>query len=498
MVSARRYRPSIFENVIGQNHITDTLVNAIKTNHLAQAFLFCGPRGVGKTTCARILAQTVNCDKTHNGNPCHQCESCLSFKKGRSLNIIELDAASNNSVEDIRNLIEQVRYAPQGMKEHQTKKIYIIDEVHMLSNAAFNAFLKTLEEPPKYVIFILATTEKHKVLPTILSRCQVFYFKNIHNRDIVKQLDIISKQENIETEEAALHLIAQKANGGMRDALSIFDMMVTHAHGHKITYQIVMKNLHVLDHDYYFNIADVLYQSNFANALLLLDEIITKGFDIHQFLLGLSEHLRNLLVCKTTQTHILLDTSELIQNRYIDQGTELSKSFLVTAIAILNEALIHFKTIHNQRLHTEINLIKIAHINHVLNLEIKKESLNLPSSPSKISPSRPSIQHAKLIDPLEKLKILKADIKDSLISSILNLPSKLEGKTLTFELISATQKDIFLKVKPQIETHLGLDININYLIKSTPTDRQQDDIQRLKTKSEAFAILYDGLDLLPL
>lgn len=373
IVSARKYRPNTFKDVIGQNHITETLANAIKADHLAQAFLFCGPRGVGKTTCARILAQTVNCDQSSTGNPCHKCESCLSFKKSRSLNIIELDAASNNSVEDIRNLIEQVRYAPQGAKTNRTKKIYIIDEVHMLSNAAFNAFLKTLEEPPEYVIFILATTEKHKILPTILSRCQVFYFKNIQNQDIVKQLNIVANEEQIETEEAALHLIAQKANGGMRDALSLFDMIVTHAHGSKITYHIVAENLHILDHDYYFNMTDVLYQSSFPNALLLLDEIINNGFDMHQFLLGLAEHLRNLLVSKTTNTHILLDTSELIQNRYIDQANELSNSFLVTAIAILNETLLHFKTSHNQRLHTEINLIKIAHIKHVLNLEVKKK-----------------------------------------------------------------------------------------------------------------------------
>ncbi len=378
VVSARKYRPSHFGDVVGQEHITKTLVNAIKNNHLAQAFLFCGPRGVGKTTCARILAQTVNCHKRlENGSACDTCEACLGFKKNRSLNIIELDAASNNSVEDIRHLIEQVRYAPQTAQGFKAKKIYIIDEVHMLSNAAFNAFLKTLEEPPEYVIFILATTEKHKILPTILSRCQVFYFKTIQNQNIVNQLTKIATEEKIETEESALHLIAQKAEGGMRDALSLFDMMVTLTINEKLDYKKVSKNLHILDYDYYFNISDALNQSSLSTILLILDEVIKNGFDILQFLLGLVEHFRNLLVCKSPHTYTLLDSSVSIQERYRQQCESLSSSFLMNAINILNETLIHYKESKNPRLHAEINLLKIGHINQVLNLkssDLKKKT----------------------------------------------------------------------------------------------------------------------------
>ena len=281
VVSARKYRPITFDSVVGQSHITTTLKNAIRTNHLAQAFLFCGPRGVGKTTCARILAKTINCQNLGDQvEACGECESCVSFQNNASFNIHELDAASNNSVEDIRNLIDQVRYPPQSGKY----KIYIIDEVHMLSQAAFNAFLKTLEEPPSYAIFILATTEKHKILPTILSRCQIFDFNRIQPNDIAEHLANISQKEGIDSEKEALELIGQKADGGLRDALSMFDLNVTFSTDHKLTYEAVLKNLHILDYDYYFKITDALTAGSISDSLIILDEILRKGFDGHLFL----------------------------------------------------------------------------------------------------------------------------------------------------------------------------------------------------------------------
>jgi len=297
IVSARKYRPQTFDTVVGQAHISSTLKNAIRSNHVAQAYLFCGPRGVGKTTCARILAKTINCtSKTKNIEACDECESCKSFNSGHSLNIYELDAASNNSVDDIRNLINQVSFAPQI----GTHKVYIIDEVHMLSQAAFNAFLKTLEEPPKHAIFILATTEKHKIIPTILSRCQIFDFKRIKIEDTVGHLASIAKKEKVKTEEDALHVIAQKSDGAMRDALSIFDQMVSLS-GDNITYKTVIDNLSILDYDYYFKVTDALLDKNTSSSLLIFNEILNKGFDGHNFLNGLAEHIRNLLVCPRTR-----------------------------------------------------------------------------------------------------------------------------------------------------------------------------------------------------
>jgi len=291
IVSARRYRPQTFDTVVGQTHITSTLKNAIKSSHVAQAYLFCGPRGVGKTTCARILAKTINCfNHTKNIEACGECESCKSFDSGHSLNTYELDAASNNSVEDIRNLINQVSFAPQ-IGSH---KVYIIDEVHMLSQAAFNAFLKTLEEPPRHAIFILATTEKHKIIPTILSRCQIFDFNRIKIEDIVRHLGNISKKEKINSEDDALHIIAQKVDGSMRDALSIFDQMVVLAED-SITYKMVIDNLSILDYDYYFKVTDALLEKNNSSSLIIFNEILNKGFDGHHFINGLAEHLRNFL-----------------------------------------------------------------------------------------------------------------------------------------------------------------------------------------------------------
>jgi DNA polymerase-3 subunit gamma/tau len=364
IVSARKYRPATFDTVVGQSHITNTLKNAIKNNHLAQAFLFCGPRGVGKTTCARILAKTINCtNPTESMEACDQCESCVSFRNGTSLNIHELDAASNNSVDDIRNLVEQVRFAPPSGKY----KIYIIDEVHMLSPSAFNAFLKTLEEPPAYAIFILATTEKHKIIPTILSRCQIFDFNRIQVEDIAEHLAYISKNENIIAEPEALHIIAQKADGALRDALSIYDQNVSFA-GQQLTYQSVIDNLNILDYDYYFKITDAILNESIKDVLLIFDEILRKGFDGNNCIVGLSEHLRNLLVCKDAATVKLLKVSNQIKDRYLEQSQKISSSVLLTALQIANQCDIHYKTSKNQRLHVELAFIKMCHIPSAISL----------------------------------------------------------------------------------------------------------------------------------
>jgi DNA polymerase-3 subunit gamma/tau len=364
IVSARKYRPATFDTVVGQSHITNTLKNAIKNNHLAQAFLFCGPRGVGKTTCARILAKTINCtNPTETMETCDQCDSCVSFRNGTSLNIHELDAASNNSVDDMRNLVEQVRFAPPSGKY----KIYIIDEVHMLTTSAFNAFLKTLEEPPSYAIFILATTEKHKIIPTILSRCQIFDFNRIQVEDIADHLAYISKNENIEADPEALHIIAQKADGALRDALSIYDQNVSFA-GQHLTYQAVIDNLNILDYDYYFKITDSIINESVKDVLLIFDEILRKGFDGNNCIVGLSEHLRNLLVCKDAATVKLLKVSNQVKDRYLEQSKNISSSVLLTALQIANQCDIHYKTSKNQRLHVELAFIKMCHIPSAISL----------------------------------------------------------------------------------------------------------------------------------
>ncbi|MBC6988126.1 DNA polymerase III subunit gamma/tau [Hymenobacter sp. BT491] len=359
VVSARKYRPATFRSVVGQQHVTTTLQNAILSNHLAQAFLFCGPRGVGKTTCARILAKTINCQNlTPEAEACDTCESCRAFNQNASFNVHELDAASNNSVEDIRSLVEQVRYAPQTGRY----KIYIIDEVHMLSNAAFNAFLKTLEEPPSYAIFILATTERHKIIPTILSRCQIFDFNRIRVEDIRKHLRYVATQEQVEAEDDALHLVAQKADGGLRDALSMFDQMVTFA-GHHLTYKDVVQNLHVLDYEYYFRLVDALLTENLSAALMLLDEVMQNGFDLHNFVVGAAEHLRGLLVCKDQVTVQLLEVSEGIKARYVQQAQAAPLSFLLSSLNLVSQCDREFKQAKNQRLHVELTLMKLAYLN---------------------------------------------------------------------------------------------------------------------------------------
>jgi DNA polymerase-3 subunit gamma/tau len=370
VVSARKYRPATFDTVVGQEHITTTLKNAIKTNHLASAFLFCGPRGVGKTTCARILAKTINCQNlTAEGEACDACDSCVSFNQNASFNIHELDAASNNSVEDIRNLIDQVRYPPQSGKY----KIYIIDEVHMLSSAAFNAFLKTLEEPPSYAIFILATTEKHKILPTILSRCQIFDFNRIQPQHIANHLAGIAQKEGITAETEALDLIAQKADGGLRDALSMFDLNVTFAADRIIRYKEVLENLHILDYDYYFKLTDLLLAGNLPQSLLTVDEILRKGFDGHQFVVGLCRHFRDLMVCKDAATVQLLQVTENVRRQYLDQSVRAPMSFLLSALSLGGQCDMNYKQAKDQRLHTELWLMKLANLRNLLNWEAMPE-----------------------------------------------------------------------------------------------------------------------------
>ena len=358
VVSARKYRPSSWHDVIGQDQVVVTLKNAIKNNHLAQSFLFCGPRGVGKTTCARILAKTINCENIQeNGEACNTCESCSSFNENASFNIHEIDAASNNSVEDIRSLVDQVRYAPASGKF----KIYIIDEVHMLSASAFNAFLKTLEEPPLYVKFILATTEKHKIIPTILSRCQIFDFNRIRIKDMTQQLEIICKNEGIDCTDEAMHLIAQKADGAMRDALSIFDR-ITSFSGKSITAKDVIENLNILDYEYFFKITDAFVVEDVAAALVLFDEVVNKGFDGDIFINGLAEHFRNILVCKDESTLKLLDTSETVIERYKSQSNLISASFLLSGLNILNSTDVNYRASKNKRLHVELALMKLCYV----------------------------------------------------------------------------------------------------------------------------------------
>lgn len=408
IVSARKYRPQNFNTVVGQAHITTTLKNAIRNNQLAHAFLFCGPRGVGKTTCARILAKTINCENLQpDGEACNTCNSCRSFNDGASLNIHELDAASNNSVDDIRSLVEQVRFAPQAGKY----KVYIVDEVHMLSTSAFNAFLKTLEEPPSYAIFILATTEKHKILPTILSRCQIFDFKRITTNDTVEHIQEIVDKESIQAEKAALQLIAQKSEGCMRDALSILDKIVSFTNG-EVTYQNTLEHLNILDHDYYFRLLDALQQQDLATAMLLYDEINRKGFEGDLVLNGFSEFIRNLMVCKDEKAAVLLDVVEGMQGKYLQTAKSADTAYLVSALNILNEAEINFKMARNKRLHVELTLIKLNFLQQAIELStddngglVKKKRLDgpiairqkpIPALQIKTAATTPSAPEAKL------------------------------------------------------------------------------------------------------
>ena len=439
VVSARKYRPVTFDSVVGQSHITTTLKNAIRTNHLAQAFLFCGPRGVGKTTCARILAKTINCQNLgDDAEACGECESCVSFQNNASFNIHELDAASNNSVEDIRNLIDQVRYPPQTGKY----KIYIIDEVHMLSQAAFNAFLKTLEEPPGYAIFILATTEKHKILPTILSRCQIFDFNRILPKDIAYHLADIAVKEGIETEKEALELIGQKADGGLRDALSMFDLNVTFSTGNKLTYEAVLENLHILDYDYYFKITDALTSGSISKSLILFDEILRKGFDGHLFVVGLLEHFRNLLVCKDPATVILLQVSESAEKKYTEQSRNAEISFLLSALSVTSQCDINYKAAKNQRLHVELCLMKLANLPHVLHLDslaavdetAKKKVESEPSQLTTAEPKSPAYEKSEVLSsvatPVQVAEVVVATNKPSKLRSTTELLTPLQPENV--------------------------------------------------------------------
>jgi len=364
IVSARKYRPQNFSAVVGQSHITTTLKNAIKNNQLAHAFLFCGPRGVGKTTCARILGKTINCEnRTPDGEACNVCSSCISFDNGSSMNIHELDAASNNSVDDIRALVDQVRFAPQAGKY----KVYIVDEVHMLSASAFNAFLKTLEEPPPFAIFILATTEKHKILPTILSRCQIFDFKRITNDDTVHHLMEISEKENIKADKTALHIIAQKSEGCLRDSLSILDKIVSFTNG-EVTYENTLEHLNILDEDYYFRLVEAMQKQNAGDAILIFDEINRKGFEGDLVLNGFAEFLRNLLVSKDAKVAVLLEVSEEFKQKYFETSSKINDAWLISALNILNESEINYRLAKNKRLHVELTFIKLSYLNQALNL----------------------------------------------------------------------------------------------------------------------------------
>ncbi len=420
IVSARKYRPQLFDTVVGQSHITTTLKNAIRHNQLAHAFLFCGPRGVGKTTCARILAKTINCEnKTKEGEACNTCHSCVSFNEGTSLNIHELDAASNNSVDDIRTLVEQVRFAPQA----GNYKVYIIDEVHMLSSSAFNAFLKTLEEPPPYAIFILATTEKHKILPTILSRCQIFDFKRITTNDTVEHLKEICEKEEIKAEKAALQIIAQKSEGCMRDALSIMDKIVSFTNG-ELNYANTLEHLNILDADYYFKLLDCMLQQDLAGALLLYDDINRKGFEGDLVLNGFAEFIRNLLVCKDAKAANLLEVVESFKDKYVETSRDVSIAVLISALNILNEAEINYKAARNKRLHVELVLIKLCYLHQAIELSSEGAGISKKKLLETVKPV--AFRH---IRPLEVVRNPKSEVG-----------SKMSGEKLLIETTEVAEK----------------------------------------------------------
>jgi DNA polymerase-3 subunit gamma/tau len=461
IVSARKYRPASFDMVIGQDSITHTLKSAIKNNHLAQAYLFCGPRGVGKTTCARIFAKTINCANLNdNLEACDECESCLSFNSWRSFNIHELDAASNNKVEDIRSLNDQVRIPPQIGKY----SIYIIDEVHMLSSSAFNAFLKTLEEPPSHAIFILATTEKHKIIPTILSRCQIFDFNRIKIEDIVGRLMYVATNEGITADDEALHIIAQKADGALRDALSIFDQIVSLS-GKKITYKDVIENLNVLDYEYYFKCVDAAITGDVSTVLLTFNEVLEKGFDGHNFISGLNSHLRDLLVSKDEATLRLLEATPAIKKRYMQQTGQCPVDFLFKALEIGNNCDLAYKSSKNPRLHIELSLIRLCQLmSEPEELfekkksdpgQLKKQEEDLPL-PSKSEIIRQEAQ------PAEK-RITNQEYTSGKHDPVIEKPSK------TFSIKDIITEDIKPEVKHEDKTILNdPDVHLNTRAEFTP------------------------------
>jgi DNA polymerase III subunit gamma/tau len=428
IVSARKYRPSTFDAVVGQSSITSTLKNAIKSNQLAQSFLFCGPRGVGKTSCARILAKTINCEKvTENTEACDECVSCKSFNENASFNIHELDAASNNSVDDIRKLVDQVRFAPQV----GAYNIYIIDEVHMLSAQAFNAFLKTLEEPPKHAKFILATTEKHKIIPTILSRCQIFDFKRVGINDISSHLAFVAKSEGITAQQEALHLIAQKSDGAMRDSLSLFDRLVSFS-DKELTYKGVIEHLNILDYDYYFKVTTALLKNDINSLLNLFNEILDNGFDGHHFINGLAEHLRDILVAKDESTLALLEKGDALQKRYLEQSKACELSFLIPALNLCNECDVQYKTSNNKRLLVELCLMRISSIGHqmaekkspksfVVTLNDNKREVSVEKAVKKVV----NVQKAPVISEIVKEVVVPKPI------SRISLSTKKKSKTIS-------------------------------------------------------------------
>jgi len=504
IVSARKYRPATFDMVIGQDSITNTLKSAIKSNHLAQAYLFCGPRGVGKTTCARIFAKTINCSNLNdNSEACDECESCLSFNALRSFNIHELDAASNNKVEDIRSLNDQVRIPPQIGKY----SIYIIDEVHMLSSSAFNAFLKTLEEPPSHAIFILATTEKHKIIPTILSRCQIFDFNRIKIEAIVQRLMYVANNEGISAAEEALHIIGQKADGAMRDALSIFDQIVSLS-GKNITYKDVIGNLNVLDYEYYFKSIDAALMGDVSSALLTFNEILEKGFDGHNFISGFNSHLRDLLVSKDESTLRLIEATPVIKQRYLQQTGKCSNDFLFKALEIGSNCDINYKTSKNPRLHVELALIKLCRLmseqeeftekkksdlkqatdkDVILPPPSKSEIIRLEKQPEEKGVGRTEISTGKH-DPVIEKKTKTFSIKDIISddvkpddhqvetphSQINESVSKSKGEFTPEAFVSAWQEfkdqlkgegtrivSMFKSIKPEVENDQTIKIHLN-------------------------------------
>jgi DNA polymerase-3 subunit gamma/tau len=418
IVSARKYRPQTFDTVVGQSHITTTLRNAIKHQQLAHAFLFCGPRGVGKTTCARILAKTINCEhQTKDGEACDKCQSCTSFNDGASMNYFELDGASNNSVDDIRELVTQVRFVPQTGRY----KVYVIDEVHMLSSSAFNAFLKTLEEPPPYAIFILATTEKHKILPTILSRCQIFDFKRITTSDTVHHLEEICKKEEIKSDKASLQVIAQKSEGCMRDALSILDKIVSFTNG-ELNYATTLEHLNILDADCYFKLLECMQQQDLAGAMLQYDDINRKGFEGDLVLNGFAEFIRNLLVCKDEKAAVLLDVVESFKDKYISTAKGVSPALLISALNILSDTELTYKAARNKRLHVELALIKLCYLQQALQISSEGNTI----SKKKVIDSAKSIAFRK-ITPYEVRESTAGNQQSSVI------PRKTEEAKLIIE-----------------------------------------------------------------
>jgi len=448
IVSARKYRPVTFSTVVGQISITGTLKNAIRNNQLAQAFLFCGPRGVGKTTCARILAKTINClHPTTDTEPCNECSSCKAFNDSASFNIHELDAASNNSVDDIRNLVDQVRIPPQMGKY----KVYIIDEVHMLSSAAFNAFLKTLEEPPAYAKFILATTEKHKIIPTILSRCQIFDFKRITVDDIAKHLLFVANSEGVTADPEALHIIAHKADGALRDALSVFDQMVNLG-DRNISRELVLENLNVLDYEYYFRIMEYMRNGNFKDTLLIINEVIEKGFDGQHFITGMGEHLRNLLMSIDAATVKLIETSDAIRAKYSNQARTVPMQLLIDAMDIINKCDVTYRTSNNKRLALEVPLIQICKLSGQMQMQAGIQPVMQAAAAIETKPvATPVIQPQIIAEPAPPV-VSQAQVPAAAIPELIPAPNQTSNPTPVNVTIPVISETPVAEVIPQPET----------------------------------------------